>query len=87
MACKPSRGLRDVGESHPLRQGIVQRAQKALKKMKFPLKATLAVAFLSFEVQQGLVTLWEVHDMAVQVVRNHLQKQGFELMSWQVTLS
>ncbi len=55
--------------------------------MKFPLKATLAVAFLSFEVQQGLVTLWEVHDMAVQVVRNHLQKQGFELMSWQVTLS
>lgn len=26
---------------------------------------------------------WEVHDMAVQVVRNYLGNQGFELMSWQ----
>lgn len=25
----------------------------------------------------------EVHDMAVQVVRDYLQKEGFELMSWQ----
>ena len=29
------------------------------------------------------MTPWEVHDMAVQVVRDHLQEQGFELMSWQ----
>ena len=26
---------------------------------------------------------WEDHDMAVQVVRDYLQNQGFELMSWQ----
>lgn len=26
---------------------------------------------------------WEIHDMAVQVVRGYLEKQGFELMSWQ----
>jgi hypothetical protein len=29
------------------------------------------------------MTPWELHDMAVQVVRNYLKKQGFELMSWQ----
>ena len=29
------------------------------------------------------MTSWEVHDMAVQVVRDYLQKEGFELMSWQ----
>ena len=29
------------------------------------------------------MTPWEVHDMAVQVVRDHLDKHGFELMSWQ----
>ncbi len=29
------------------------------------------------------MTPWEVHDMAVQVVRDYLQKEGFELMSWQ----
>jgi len=26
---------------------------------------------------------WEVHDMAVQVVRDYLKREGFELMSWQ----
>ena len=26
---------------------------------------------------------WEVHDMAVQIVRDHLAEQGYELMSWQ----
>ena len=26
---------------------------------------------------------WEIHDMAVQVVRDYLEKQGFELKSWQ----
>lgn len=29
------------------------------------------------------MTQWEVHDMAVQVVRDHLAKEGYELMSWQ----
>ena len=29
------------------------------------------------------MSLWEVHDLAVQVVRDYLVKQGFELMSWQ----
>jgi hypothetical protein len=29
---------------------------------------------------------WEIHDMAVQVVRDYLKKQGFELMSWQGNL-
>lgn len=29
------------------------------------------------------MTPWEVHDMAVQVVRDYLEKQGFQLMSWQ----
>lgn len=29
------------------------------------------------------MTAWEVHDMAVQVVRDYLAKEGFELMSWQ----
>lgn len=29
------------------------------------------------------MTPWEVHDMAVQVVRDYLEKQGFGLMSWQ----
>jgi hypothetical protein len=29
------------------------------------------------------MTPWEVHDMAVQVVRDDLEKQGFQLMSWQ----
>lgn len=26
---------------------------------------------------------WEVHDMAVQVVRGHIEAQGLQLMSWQ----
>lgn len=26
---------------------------------------------------------WEVHDLAVQVVRDDLEKQGYQLMSWQ----
>jgi hypothetical protein len=29
------------------------------------------------------MTPWEVHDMAVQVVRDYLKNEGFELMSWQ----
>ena len=29
------------------------------------------------------MTSWEVHDFAVQVVRDHLAEKGFELMSWQ----
>ncbi len=29
------------------------------------------------------MTPWEVHDLAVQVVRDHLERQGFQLMSWQ----
>ena len=29
------------------------------------------------------MTTWEVHDMAVQVVRDYLSNAGFELMSWQ----
>lgn len=29
------------------------------------------------------MTPWEVQDMAVQVVRDYLAQQGFELMSWQ----
>jgi hypothetical protein len=29
------------------------------------------------------MTHWEVHHMAVQVIRDHLQKKGFELMAWQ----
>lgn len=29
------------------------------------------------------MTQWEVHDMAVQVVRGHLERQGYKLMSWQ----
>ncbi len=29
------------------------------------------------------MTAWERHDMAVQVVRDYLQNQKFELMSWQ----
>lgn len=29
------------------------------------------------------MTPWEVHDMAVQVVRDYLEGQGFQLMSWQ----
>lgn len=33
--------------------------------------------------QKVEMTPWEVHDMAVQVVRDYLNNQGFELMSWQ----
>lgn len=29
------------------------------------------------------MTGWELHDMAVQVVRDHLRECGFKLMSWQ----
>jgi hypothetical protein len=29
------------------------------------------------------MTEWEVHDLAVQVVRDYLKREGFELMSWQ----
>jgi hypothetical protein len=29
------------------------------------------------------VTNWELHDFAVQVVRHHLEKDGYQLMSWQ----
>lgn len=29
------------------------------------------------------MTPWEIHDMAVQVVRNHVKEQGFQVMSWQ----
>ncbi len=29
------------------------------------------------------MTAWELQDMAVQVVRDHLEKRGFQLMSWQ----
>jgi hypothetical protein len=33
--------------------------------------------------EKNEMTTWEVHDMAVQVVRDHIVNQGFELMSWQ----
>ncbi len=33
--------------------------------------------------QEIEMTEWEIHDMAVQVVRDHLAQEGFELMSWQ----
>ena len=29
------------------------------------------------------MTAWELHDMAVQIVRDHLENQGYQLMSWQ----
>lgn len=29
------------------------------------------------------MTRWELHDFAVQVVRHHLEKDGYQLMSWQ----
>ncbi len=29
------------------------------------------------------LTRWELHDFAVQVVRHHLEKDGYQLMSWQ----
>lgn len=29
------------------------------------------------------MTPWELHDMAVQIVRDRLESEGFELMSWQ----
>jgi hypothetical protein len=29
------------------------------------------------------MTRWESHDMAVQVVRDHLKKRGYQIMSWQ----
>ena len=29
------------------------------------------------------MSAWEVHDLAVQVVRDHLKASGFQLMSWQ----
>jgi hypothetical protein len=29
------------------------------------------------------VTNWELHDFAVQIVRHHLEKDGYQLMSWQ----
>jgi hypothetical protein len=29
------------------------------------------------------MTSWELHDMAVQVVREYLENKGYELMSWQ----
>ncbi|WIM05879.1 MAG: hypothetical protein OHM77_00895 [Candidatus Nitricoxidivorans perseverans] len=29
------------------------------------------------------MTPWELHDMAVQIVRDHLETQEFQLMSWQ----
>jgi hypothetical protein len=29
------------------------------------------------------MTSWEIQDMAVQIVRDYLQKQGYKLMSWQ----
>ena len=29
------------------------------------------------------MTDWEIQDMAVQVVRDHLEKRDYELMSWQ----
>jgi hypothetical protein len=30
-----------------------------------------------------VMTPWEVQDMAVNVVRDHLEEEGFEVMSWQ----
>lgn len=29
------------------------------------------------------MTPWELHDMAVQIVREHIEKKGYQLMSWQ----
>jgi len=29
------------------------------------------------------MTSWELHDMAVQIVRDYLQNKGYQLMSWQ----
>ncbi len=29
------------------------------------------------------MTSWEIQDMAVQIVRDHLEKQGLKIMSWQ----
>lgn len=33
--------------------------------------------------QKIKMTPWEVHDMAVQIVRDYLDEQGYKLMSWQ----
>ena len=33
--------------------------------------------------EQIPMTSWELQDMAVQVVRGHLEEQGYQLMSWQ----
>ena len=30
-----------------------------------------------------VMTPWELHDMAVQVVREYMEKKGYQLMSWQ----
>ncbi|MFC1494921.1 hypothetical protein ACFL6W_06565 [Thermodesulfobacteriota bacterium] len=32
------------------------------------------------------MTPWELHDMAVQIVREYIEKKDFQLMSWQSTL-
>lgn len=44
-------------------------------------KAINPVDFVTDE--KIIVTDWELHDFAVQVVRGHLKDQGFEIMSWQ----
>lgn len=33
--------------------------------------------------QNIAMTPWEIHDMAVQIVRDQLEQKGYELMSWQ----
>ena len=39
---------------------------------------------ISFVTDEKIeMTQWEVHDMAVQVVRDYLKNEGFEMMSWQ----
>jgi hypothetical protein len=39
------------------------------------------IAFVTDEKIE--MTQWEVNDMAVQIVRNYLQAEGFEIMTWQ----
>ena len=39
---------------------------------------------LSFVTDEKIeMTSWELHDMAVQVVREYIEKKGYQLMSWQ----
>lgn len=74
FAClMPMRGGRDTGGWHPVHTGWGLVDMTSHQEVD-------PVALLTYESIE--ITDWELHDFAIQVVRDALESQGYEIMSW-----